>query len=208
MSIKIYKGIRFCSVGKEAWETQHNACSGENPPQTLLQSNEREHWGVLHLLSFVGAGRRFAMGFCRARIFPWDIRSGKALLNIQKICHFSCKELRYFPLPSPPRREAVYTVCNTSKYLIQRKHFPHEATQPKKGSKPWHNFPPEIKVLIGKMWEHLSWVGKTLTSVMCNVRVKNASVSKIKTGLFSYPCFLNSYRSTQIFFFVCVYMYR
>lgn len=150
---------------------------GGTPTQTSPQSSEEDHQGVLPLLNFMGAGRSFAVGFCRARFFPWDMRSSKALLKTSwKSATSHVKNWGGFPPPSPPQhQEAVCTVCNTSKYLIQRKHVPCETSQPKKKKKKGVNlgttFPLRWQSLLRKIWEHASWLGKTLTSVMCDVRV-------------------------------------
>ena len=84
--------------------------------------------------------------------------------HILKICCFSQKiNWRWSP-PSPMQwREALCTVYNTPKHLLQTKHFPHKASQPKTCRTPRYSFPSERTVLTGKIRVLILWLGKTLT---------------------------------------------
>lgn len=133
--------------GKECWgcissETWHHADSRGTSPQTSLQRTKKEMSpsllpGVLPPIGSTGAGRSTDMSFRRARTSPQDMSSSTVLLNTSWKSAISHEKKLEVVSPSPPQwREALHTVCNTSKYLFQTKYFPHEASQPKTWRKP------------------------------------------------------------------------
>lgn len=132
-----------------------------------------------------GSWQELCCGLLQSQIFlPWDMRSSKALLKTSWNSTTTSHVKNWGSVPQPTHPHLLHSIRKLFALFVIHpnilfrenmslvKHLSQKKKQKKtNGVNLGTTFPLRWQSLLGKIWEHVSWLGKTLTSVMCDVRV-------------------------------------